>query len=223
MHPLTAPCLAANCHNRLMLGLLYSLALLWIVIYLVNKRRQGKSNRLPLPLYGLSRTQVPRYQVKLRPFHLIIETTAFNQTHDKFAWTLLRNSALKSALKSFYGFGAVLGIIGMFGGVGMLMWTTWKLSHLLLHTPPTRDGLVKRSATSPPSQGDGLPFHLIVSCSSLSTTWHPCNYTDPWCDNPPRRPPTPFVLPLRQFMFPRIRTRSSRGGVSHSLAHRADN
>ena len=161
-----------------MLGLLYSLALLWAIIYAVSKRRQEKSNRLSLPLYGLSRTPAAKYQVKLRPLHLIIETTAFNHTHDKFAWTLLRNPALKNALKLFYGLGAVMGIVGVFSGVGMLIWTTWRLSYLLLSAPPTRGGLVKRDATSPSSQGNGLPFHLIVSLFSPTTTQHDCNHAD---------------------------------------------
>ena len=147
---------------RPMLGLLYSLALLWAIIYAVNKHRQEKPSRLPLPVYGTPRTQSAKYQVKLRPFHLIVETTAFNQTHDKFAWTLLRNPALKDVLKSFYGFGAALGVIGTLGGVGMLAWTTWKLSYLLLATPPTGEGLVRRGATPTP-RGGGLPFYLIVS------------------------------------------------------------
>lgn len=145
-----------------MLGLLYSLVLLWAIIYAVNKRRQGQSCRLSLPVYGNLRTQAARCQVKLRPLHLIIETTAFNQIHDKFAWTLLRNPALKDVLKSFYDFGAALGVVGMMGGVGMLLWTTWKLSYLLLATPPARGELVRRGVTPPP-QSDGLPFYLIVS------------------------------------------------------------
>lgn len=145
-----------------MLGLLYSLVLLWAIIHVVNKRRQDKRNHLPLPVYGVSRTQTAKYQVKLRPLHLIFETTAFNQTHDKFSWTLLRNPALKDGLKFFYGLGAVLGILGMFAGVGTLVWTTGKLSYLLLSAPPNRDGLAKRDVTSLPSYGGGLPFYLIV-------------------------------------------------------------
>jgi hypothetical protein len=146
-----------------MLGLLYSLALLWAIIYAVNKRRKEKPSRLPLPVYGTPRTQTAQYQVKLRLLHLAVETTAFNQTHDKFAWTLLRNPALKDVLRSFYGFGAALCVIGMLGGVGMLVWTNWKLSYLLLSTPPTRDGLLRRDSIPTPPQSDGLPFHLIVS------------------------------------------------------------
>lgn len=154
--------------RRPMLGLLYSLLLLWAVIYAINKRRQGKSGRLPLPVYGTPRTQGAQCQVKLKPLHLIVETTAFNQIHDKFAWALLRNPTLKDALKSFYGFGAALGIVGMLGGTGMLLWTTWKLSYLLLATPPARGGLVRRYATPPPPRSDGLPFYLIVSQPPLS-------------------------------------------------------
>lgn len=167
-----------------MLGLLYSLALLWAIIYAVNRRRRETSNRLSLPAYRVSRTQAAKYQVKLRPLHLIIETTALNHTHDKFAWTLLRNPALKDALKHFYGFGAVLGIIGMFSGVGMLVWTTWKLSYLLLSTPPTRDGLVKRGLTPSHLQESGLPFYLIVSLSFPSTIQHGYNRADAWCHHP---------------------------------------
>jgi len=153
-----------------MLGLLYSLALLWAVIYAVNKRRRGKSSGLPLPVYYIPRAQAAKYQVQLRPLHLIVETTAFNQTHDKFAWALLRNPGSKTVLKSFYGFGAALGVAGMLGGVGMLVWTIWKLSYLLLAIPPAAEGLVKRGATTPPLQGGGLPFYLIVSSSLLSAT-----------------------------------------------------
>lgn len=155
---------------RPMLGLLYSLVLLWAIIYAVNKRQRGKPNRLPLPAYYTPRSQAVKYQVQLRPFHLIIETTTFNPTHDKFAWTLLRNPALKDVLKSFYGFGAALGIIGMLGGVGILVWTTAKLSYLLLTTPPVGGGLIKRDATAPHPQGRSLPFYLIVSVFPLSTT-----------------------------------------------------
>lgn len=151
---------------RPMLGFLYSLVLLWAVIYAVNKRRREKPGRLPLPVYGTPRTHAVQYQVKLRPFHLTVETTAFNQTHDKFAWTLLRNPALKDVLRSFYGFGAALCVIGMLGGVGMLVWTTWKLSYLLLVTPPAGDGLVKRDAVPTSPQSGGLPFYLIVSHGS---------------------------------------------------------
>ena len=93
---------------------------------------------------------------------------SFNQIHDKFAWSLLRNPMLKDALKSFYGFGAALGVVGMLGGAGMLLWTTWKLSYLLLATPPTGGGLVRRDATPPLPRGDGLPFYLIVSQPPLS-------------------------------------------------------
>jgi hypothetical protein len=170
-----------------MLALLYSLALLWAIIYAVNKRRQEKHSRLPLPVYGVSRTQVANYHVKLRPLHLIIETTAFNQTHDKFSWTLLRNPPLKRSLKLLYTFGAVLGIVGMLGGVGALAWTTLKLSYLLLSsTSPDRDGLVKRDAASQPSQGVGLPFYLIVSPSFPSKTHMVEITTDARCHHPSR-------------------------------------
>lgn len=169
-----------------MLGLLYSLALLWAIIYAVNKRRQEKPGRIPLPVYSVSRTPVAKYQVQLKPLHLIIETTAFNQTHDKFAWTLLRNPTLKDALKSFYGFGAVSGIVGMFGGVGMLVWTTWKLSYMLLATPPAVDGLVRRGATPPPPQDGELPFYLIVSRFLLSAACQRWSYTDTWRHHPSR-------------------------------------
>lgn len=152
-----------------MLGLLYSIALLWAIIYVVDKRRREKLNHIPLPVYGAPRTQAAQCQVKLRPLHLIVETTAFNQTHDKFAWALLRNPALKGALRSFYGLGAALGVVGMLGGVGMLAWTTWKLSYLLLlATPPSGDGLVKRDPPAAPAQGSGLPFYLVVSLLLLS-------------------------------------------------------
>lgn len=200
-----------------MLGLLSSLALLWVIIYAVNKRRQGKHNRLPLPVYGVSRTQPAKYQIKLRPLHLVIETTAFNLTHDKFSWTLVRNPALKDGLKLFYGFGAVLGIMGMFGGIGTLVWITWKLSYLLLSVPPNGDGLAKRDAVSPPSQGNDLPFHLIVSRSFPSTTHMTAITTGARSHHPSRRPPNPFVLSLHQFMFPRIRARRSRSSVSHFI------
>ena len=183
-----------------MLGLLYSLALLWAIIYAVNKRRQRKPTRLPLPAYSISRTQA-KYQVQLRPLHLIVETTAFNQTHDKFAWTLLRNPVLKALLKSFYGFGAALGVTGMLGGVGMLLWTTWKLSYLLLATLPGGAKLVKRDAIALPPQGSGLPFYLIVSWYLLSRTQKDCNSADTWCHHPSRRPPGPSVLAIFQFMF----------------------
>lgn len=146
-----------------MLGLLYSLALLWAIIYAVNKRRRGKPGGLPLPAYYTPRAQVAKYQIQLRPLHLIVETTTFNQTHDKFAWTLLRNPTLKGVLKSFYGLGGTLGVTGMLGGVGMLVWTIWKLSYLLLAIPPAGGGLAKRDATTPLPQGGGLPFYLIVS------------------------------------------------------------
>jgi len=146
-----------------MLGLLYSLALLWAIIYAVNKRQRGKPTGLPLPAYYTPRAQVAKYQIQLRPLHLIVETAAFNQTHDKFAWTLVRRPKLKSALKSFYGLGGVLGVTGMLGGVGILVWTVWKLSYLLLAIPPAGGGLAKRDATTPPLQGGELPFYLIVS------------------------------------------------------------
>jgi len=146
-----------------MFGLLYSLALLWTIIYAVNKHRRGKPGGLPLPAYYIPRAQAAKYQIQLRPLNLVVETTAFNQIHDEFAWTLLRNPTLKSALKSFYGLGAALGVAGMLGGVGTLVWTTWKLSHLLLAIQPAGEGLVKRDATTPPPQGSGLPFYFIVS------------------------------------------------------------
>ena len=150
---------------RPMLGLLCSLALFWTIIYAANKRRQGKSGGLPLPAYHTPRMQAAKYQVQLKPFHLIVETTAFNQIHDKFAWTLLRNPALKRVLKYFYGFGAALGVAGLLGGVGMLLWTTWKLSCLLLATSLPGGGLAKRDATVTPPRGSALPFYLIVSWS----------------------------------------------------------
>ena len=148
---------------RPMLGLLYSLVLLWAIIYAVNRRQRGKPGGLPLPTYYIPRAQAAKYQVQLRPLHLIIETTAFNQTHDKFAWALLRNPTIKSVLKSFYGLGAALGVAGMLGGVGMLVWTTWKLLYLLLAIPSAGGGLAKRDTTTLPSQASGLPFYLIVS------------------------------------------------------------
>jgi len=166
---------------RSMLRLLSLLALLWAIIYAVNKRRQEKSIRPPLPIYGTPRTQAAQYQVKFRLFHLVVETTAFNQAHDKFAWTLIRNPGLKDVLRSFYNFGAVLGVIGMLGGVGTLVWTTWKLSHLLLATPPAPNGLVRRGATPTPPQGAGLPFYLIVSWPLLSTARYRCSCTGTWC------------------------------------------
>lgn len=165
---------------RPMLGPLYSLALLWAIIYAVSKRRQGKPSRLPLPVYGTPRTQAA-HQVKFRPFHLIVETTAFNQAHDRFAWALLRNPALKDALRSFYNFGAASGVIGMLGGVGALLWTAWKLSYLLFATLPTRDGLVRRDATSAPPPSGGLPFYLIVSQLLVSTARQSYSCTDTRC------------------------------------------
>ena len=169
-----------------MLGLLYSLTLLWAIIYAFNKRRKEKHGRLPLPVYGVSRPQAAKYLVKLRPLHLTVETTAFNQTHDKFSWSLLRNPPLKNGLKLFYSFGAALGIVGMLGGVAALVWTTLKLSYLLLSTPPNRDRLGKRDIASQPSPAGGLPFYLIVSLSFPSKTRMASITTDAWCHHSPR-------------------------------------
>ena len=172
---------APNDQHGIMVGLLYPLALLWAIIYAAEKRRQRKSNRLSLPVYAVSRTQAAKCQVKLRPLYLTIETTLFNQAHDKFAWYLLRNRPLKNILRYFYGFGAVLGLVGMFGGIGTLMWTTWKLSKLLLSAAHTGDGPVKRDAIIPPSHGDGLPFHPIVGLSFSLMVKHDWNHTDTRC------------------------------------------
>ena len=198
-----------------MLGLLYSLALLWAIIYAVNKRQRGKPSGLPLPAYSTPRAQAAKYQIRLRPLHLIVETTALNQTHDKFAWTLLRNPTLKSVLKSFYGLGGVLGVTGMLGGVGMLVWTIWKLSYMLLAFPPAGGRLAKRDATTSSPQGSELPFYLIVSWSLLPMTGG-CNYIGTWYHHPSPRPPSPSILALFQFVFPRIWTRCGRSSVSRS-------
>lgn len=139
---------------------LYYLLVLWAIIYIayyVFKRQKG----LTLPLHDL---QPPPFNVVLKPFHLIIDTTIFNQPHDTFAVYLYNTPLFRRVLQHLYNVGNIFGVLGMFGGIAVLAWTTVKLSNIMLYGPngtfTTQNTLAKRSDAVEPAD---LPFHLIAS------------------------------------------------------------
>lgn len=99
-------------------------AIVYALYYLIHPTQQ--SSLLPT----FSRRSAVSTQVVLTKFHLRVQTTSWNLRHDILSTTLARkqNLKLKKSLQHVYDAGSVLGVIGMLGAVGLLLWTTGQLS-----------------------------------------------------------------------------------------------
>jgi hypothetical protein len=156
--------------NDLMLSFLYPVIVFWAFIFSFSRfnQRGRHQNGSVLPIQASARPKP--YNVVLRPFHLLIDTTAFNSAHDAFTVYLEQQPMLQGILRYLYNIGSVFGILGMAGSICLLSWTIVKLLGVLPHVVHPPRPLGKRDSISLGSPD--LPFHLIVnslSCVQLPT------------------------------------------------------
>ena len=115
-----------------------------------------------------------------RLFHLRMETRAFNAYHDIFSLRLASKNYLRTRkfLLILYDAGSVLGIVGMFAAVVMLVWTAVSLSSsilLRLTAPHTSTRLLKRAAdvtSRAPTSPSGHIVNPIVSRMHVAVRSH---------------------------------------------------
>lgn len=152
-------------------GLYYLLAL-WAIIYVAHRLFRQAGYALPL--------HAPRsslFNVVLKPFHLIIDTTIFNQPHDTFAAYLYKQPLFQNVLRKFYSTGNLFGVLGMFGGITVLTWTTVKLLYITLYGPNSPlNTFTKRAAVPEPAD---LPFQLIVRLCYVQKSFSSSNIQIP--------------------------------------------
>ncbi|KAF9524954.1 peptidase family M50-domain-containing protein [Crepidotus variabilis] len=121
----------------------------WVCIHGIY-RLLHRHKHVPLPSFvTIGRRPLTRNSlgadVKLTSFHLRLSTSKLNARHDQFASYLLQreNQNIKSLLQSLYGFGVLLGVLGMVTAVICLLWmatsSVWYLLEILNLRVKTRE------------------------------------------------------------------------------------
>ena len=152
-------------------ALVITLTLVWIAIHglshLLNLLR-SRPSLLPAPFLRSRRPSAvwhsPSFKVVLQKLHIRVETTALNSKHSAFVDLLARNQSWARRLMLFYDLGAVFGVLGMIGSLGLLMWSYREMGVPLLNAalrePPNATyGLVGRSLTSASMDSDLVVDH----------------------------------------------------------------
>lgn len=132
-------------------NLLFSVTVLWGAIHTVFWwlwRATHRASLLPNPSSSFARRSPSttlvygRTKVFLRGLHVRVQTTAFNAPHDTLSATLRQRKSRrrKHLLQLLYDTGSILGIIGMFLALFLLLWTTAQLgSRIIFQSPNEKD------------------------------------------------------------------------------------
>jgi hypothetical protein len=137
------------------------LAVFWTVLHALHSSSKSLPGNSILPIAASRRDHSPT-KVTLKDIRLHIHTTAWNSTHDRLSASLRQrdNATTRAALTWFYSAGALAGLLGMLGAVGLLAWTSLRLSGTPLDRRTTASsGFTKRDG------GDSF-VKPIVSMSS---------------------------------------------------------
>jgi hypothetical protein len=155
----------------------YFILVLWALIFLINhlfQLHRRHSQRSILPTDVSPRPSSTPTHVVLKPFHLVIDTTAFNPVLDAFSANLFDYPPYQVGLRRFYDIGNVFSVLGMIAIICLLAWTTVKLCYLLFQVPAsaTPAGLVsfKRGLATVTSESSELSIYLIASLSHTYVT-----------------------------------------------------
>lgn len=116
------------------------LTFIWLVIHVLNKFLLIRSRDLSLLPTASFGSRIPTTRIFLKKLHLRVQTTAWNRHHEKLAARLAGKQSLKAKtlLAGFYDAGSALGLLGMIGAIGLLLWTTRDIA-LSLHENLTHD------------------------------------------------------------------------------------
>ena len=130
-------------------------------IPLTNSNRRPTRSRNGLRIVHLGRhTQITHRGIALR-----FETTAFNRTHDSLGDVLTRRrSAGGQAVRAFYDVGALIGVLGLVGGLALLLWSAIQISASLAST---REGRTTPSLQNSTVTGSSAIPHYESGSSSL--------------------------------------------------------
>jgi S2P endopeptidase len=107
------------------------LCLIWAAIHALHYMLKPRAQYLlPSPLnhgsnHGRSLWHTSTTRVIVKNLYLRVQTTAWNLHHDVLASKLSssRRTYLRMSLQFFYNTGCVMGILGMIGAFGILLWT----------------------------------------------------------------------------------------------------
>jgi hypothetical protein len=184
-----------------MLLVVYSILILWALIYLINYLFEGPRKHRPsfLPTNVSPRSPI---QIVLKPFHLMIDTTVFNPVLDVFSARLYNQPFLQESLRRFYDIGNLFSTLGMVAIICLLSWTTVKLLSLQLQVPVSAPyeprPPTKRDVVAVSSENSKLPFHLIASLLHSTITpspiLHPGTGPRTYCTTQPS--PSPTMCPV---------------------------
>ena len=111
-------------------SLLLWLSTFWGLLHLLryHRRRTARSTFLPAPSAAGHSTSPDLFKTRtthitLHALHLGLASTAWNGAHTRLCTRVRRSSALARV----YDVGAVLGVLGMCGAVGLLLWTAVRM------------------------------------------------------------------------------------------------
>lgn len=162
----------------------YSLSLFWLIVHGLQRifhHKRDKSHGSILPsnnrsgFWRESRLRRTRddwnCSVTIGFLRARIETTSWNEVHDKFLTRLKRKrypgeGRERVWLERVYSIGFGIGVIGMVVALGILVWTSWSLSRpLFLYNVKDGGGgrLMKRDGVANMAYGADSPITPIVS------------------------------------------------------------
>ncbi|KAH9855522.1 hypothetical protein C2E23DRAFT_813672 [Lenzites betulinus] len=114
------------------------LTIFWLALYIVRYHRRRASRITALPSLSSSTwpssTELFRSsatRITLEKCHLRYQSTAWNALHQSSTARLAKRRGWRRALQLVYDVGSMLGILGMFASVLLLLWTTVQLSSAL--------------------------------------------------------------------------------------------
>jgi hypothetical protein len=138
-------------HPFMFIAAVASVSILWIALHLFSRSTRG--NVLPI---SASPFQKRHTKVTLKHLYLHVQTTACNRCHEAVSVALRRHdkSKVRWFLTRFYDLGSIVGVLGMLGAFGMLLWTfAGQATNLARRTTV---GLAKRHSS--PSVHQYRPF-----------------------------------------------------------------
>ncbi|KAJ3573613.1 hypothetical protein NP233_g2329 [Leucocoprinus birnbaumii] len=107
---------------------LYSLSLFWLIIHIIHRlsthHKQGPI--LPSSISVANRSQI-QWNITVQFLHARIETTRWNNAHDRLLSRLKRRRGERVWLERMYDMGLGVGVVGMVVALVLLVWTTWSL------------------------------------------------------------------------------------------------
>lgn len=111
---------------------IWFLAIFWSLIYAVHKRYLSSTSKYLLPGGSPAPRKSKSWSLELKNLNIKLETSVFNSFHENASVSLLARSKTRKVFGSIYDVGSVFGVLGAFGGIVVLGFTSYQTLSILL-------------------------------------------------------------------------------------------